>query len=324
MGDVEEAKAPNPQYDIAAWSSGVDAFTERVRRSKEDEPALAPTKMVRLDRVNPRFAYALFVEFISPKPNGFYTVIQQGAPADNMIWWDFFISTGPHLVDFMNGVNGMEAHVYSAPDGFDPERFVLASTQRYSARINARADSFERHLVFVNHYRSYRESLDWLKGEIEALDVSPPRFLGGYFENESEAEAKISSVKAFRDTALKFHVLAKNLLTTAAFACEALVSTLLRIGSLPPLRQDPETLLFPVLRSGFAQKLRVMHAYHAAVSKAHQPGRTGSQESASVDGHAEQVCPRGNVRACATRGCLLRWSFSALWRRDEGATRLLC
>ena len=232
-------------------------------RSKEDPKRSVPAKIVRLDKADPRLIYALLVEFIAARPNGFYTLVQDRLPVDNMVWWDFFLANEDHLIDISNGVNGMEAHLYSVPDGFDPERFLLASTSRHRERVNKRADSYERHEVFVNHYRSYRESLEWLRDEVAPLDLTIP-VVRGVFLSKAEAEAEIAEIDRFRETALRFHVLAKALLTNAAFMCEALVSTILRIRSLPPLKVDPEKLLFPVLRSSFTRKLEVLHAYTIA------------------------------------------------------------
>lgn len=259
MVEVEN-KTPNPRFDVAAWTSGIDAFKKRIAKSREDTGWAAPTAIVRLEKADPRLIYSLLVEFISPKPNGFFTVLQQGMPVDNMIWWDFLLACEDHLIAILNGVNGMEAHIFSVPDKFDPERFLLASTSRHRERVTKRAAAYERHLVFVNHYRSYRESLEWLRDEIIPLDVKVPVVRGGIVAAK-EAKAEFERIKRFRTTALRFHVLAKSLLTTAAFMCEALISTILRILSLRPLMQDPEKYLFPILRSGFTKKLEVLHAY---------------------------------------------------------------
>jgi hypothetical protein len=262
---ANEQENPDPRFDIAAWKDGFDLYAARAKQStKEDPSPMVPSKMLRLRRVDPRLAYALFVEFISPHPNGFYTQMLQGLPVDNPIWWDFFLGHEEYLIDISSGVNGMEAHIFSAPEGFEVERFLLASTAKYESRINARANAYERHEVWVNHYRSYRESLKWLRDEVSTLSDAIPEIRGGFFESHAELDTELKTLEDFQQRVIRFHVLAKSLLVNAAFMCEALVSTLLRIAALGPLKQDPETLLQPILRAPFTRKLQVLHAYTVA------------------------------------------------------------
>jgi hypothetical protein len=259
----------DPNYDIANWTCGRSRFYEDVLKKEKRQTAgsIRPgSGIVRLPRVQPHFAYALFADFISARPNGMFTflgLMEGTLPVDNMVWWDFLLAKDGYLLNVLSGVNGMECLAYSKPDKFDVTRFILENTQRYSDRVRSRLSSYEVHEVYTNHYRSYRTSIEWLKKEIETLDVTVPPFQGGLTMSKVDFETSRAALDKFGDNSLRFHVLAKSLLVNAAFTCEALVNTLIRIGSLYHIRRDAkrEDVLRPILRASMSVRISTLHAY---------------------------------------------------------------
>ncbi|MGH7285631.1 MAG: hypothetical protein ACRELY_29275, partial [Polyangiaceae bacterium] len=130
----------------------------------------------------------------------------------------------------------------------------------YHDLVHARIKGYERHEVFANQYQSYRLAVEWLKQEVEKIDTEIPTLPFGFVDDDSLARESLKRVEDFSAVSLKFHVLAKSLVVNAAFMCDALVSTLLRVGAQPPLRADLK-LLRPILRASFMQRLEVIHAY---------------------------------------------------------------
>lgn len=248
----------DPIFDIKSWTSGIEKLRERLK--PESNPGLKGTAVIRLDQLEPRLVYALLAEFISPTPNGIYTLLARGYPADNIVWWDFVLGVGAHLFTVHSGVNGLVVDAYSLPAGFDVALFFEQNIRKYRARVDARALTYERHEVYVNHFHSYRRCVDWLSTQVEAMKTEPPSFRGGIFETQADAERAMKEISAFTNNSIHYHVLSNALLVNSAFMCEALVSTLLRIGALPPLLREPKSLR-PLLRASFMQRVEVLHAY---------------------------------------------------------------
>lgn len=246
--------------DLAKWTSGVERMKERLRTM--GHPDGLKCDRVRLERVIPLNVYALLVEFIADQPNGILTFLMRDGskPAENVVWWDFVLATPNHLVAVHNGVDGLAADVHEAPAGFDIERFLVQNGERYRKRVEARVQTFERHEVYANQYYAYRHTAEWLRGELVALDASEPVLPGGVVSDDAVARREIIKLRSFGPIAMKHHVLAKSLVMNSAFTCEALVATLLRLGALPHLLQERQTLR-PLLRANFMQKLEVLHAY---------------------------------------------------------------
>ncbi|MGH7285710.1 MAG: hypothetical protein ACRELY_29680, partial [Polyangiaceae bacterium] len=125
--------------DMSAWADGAALFHKKFEASfatREKVPRYE--RRLQLREVKPLLVYSLMNEFVSPRPNGFYTFLGQGFPGDNLVWWDFFMSSGPHLIAILNGANGLEAQIYSEPEGFDVEKFLMNNIARYHDRVHAR------------------------------------------------------------------------------------------------------------------------------------------------------------------------------------------
>jgi len=246
--------------DISQWQDGVALFVERLKQWEQERKPLV-ARRERLAGVSPLKAYALLIEFIAPRPNGFMTFIgREQKPGDNLVWWDFLMRSPQHLVSVMSGVDGLIADVHVAPEEFSAERFLSRNCERHRARIEKRIRTFERHEVYANQYYSYRRTAEWLKTELAMTSDTVPSFRGGLREDDAASAQELEDVKAYSAVAVQFHVLAKSLVINSAFVCEALVSTLLRVGALRHLLRQPESLR-PLLRAPFMQRVEVLHAY---------------------------------------------------------------
>jgi hypothetical protein len=125
----DEEKAPDARYDVAAWMDGALAWANRIEKSTIEPKRAVPSQIVPLARTDPRFVYALLVEFIAPRPNGLMTRLQEGAPLENPVWFHSAARTGARQHDIIGAASLRND---DAATGFLPSRLCSFASAFWS------------------------------------------------------------------------------------------------------------------------------------------------------------------------------------------------
>jgi hypothetical protein len=228
--------------DITNWSAGLERLVDYFVKGKDDErPRPVSVSPIPIDA---KRVYGLLASKINADPNGFYTVRTHdgGKPMDQMIWWDFALQFDDVVVHLWQTPLLLEAHVFCAPEGFDLVAFLGQNIGRYAAEIDERIKSYERHTLFINHYKGYQKSIRYLWDEIQSLNLAEPFEPRSHVVSQQEIDRHNEEMSRFLTESLKLHALGKSLILSCAFGCDAFLNTLIRIGLRPPFKTHPETV----------------------------------------------------------------------------------
>lgn len=222
--------------DIKLWSPFVGS----------PESLLKCSHRVRLD-IQPIKVYALFQSAFGIYPNGPYTFLQgELLPLDSLIWWDFAISSGKNLIHIWRTNSLLEASFEMKSDDFDLSRFLKTNISKYGREVGRTIRSFEYHDLFINHFKCYEQTIEFLSSELEAISVVKPKPMGHIASEKQIAKFK-SELESFTKSAIRHHTVARALILNSAFCVEGLVHVLLTIA-----RTNADDL-------SFAEKLKQLH-----------------------------------------------------------------
>jgi hypothetical protein len=158
-------------YDISNWTQKPTKFFDYIGNRDKSKLKMEFVSPLSVDTVK---LYALLKSKISNQPNGFYTFVQQGLPLDNMIWWDFVLESDKGFIHIWRTTHVLEAMYYLEGESFDLNRFLHLNIAYKMEDIQSTIASFDKHTIYINHYKSYKDCVDYLWKEISKLDLEPP------------------------------------------------------------------------------------------------------------------------------------------------------
>jgi hypothetical protein len=245
----------NDFYKIEAWQESPKRFFKFL--SSKDKSKVKRVAPVDVDVIK---LYALLKLKISDQPNGFYSLLSVGRPLDNMIWWDFILESKKGFIQVWRTRHIIEA-IYEFDDGdFDLIKFFNENIDSHIKPILETTKKFEKHTVYINHYKSYKECVRSLWTQIRKIDLSAPTGPINHISNKGEVEAYNKEVKKFIKNSIKFHTLGKSLVLNSAFQIETFLNLLIRVGCTQELK-DFQEILDKYLRSEFMFRLRNLGFY---------------------------------------------------------------
>lgn len=233
-----ETKANNDYSDIQYWRNPAKKFYKSMSCSEKNET-------VRISPLNIDVLklYALLVCKVSHQPNGYFDLVKVRKPLDNPIWWDFVLECDKGFIQVWRTPFILEA-TYHFDGEFDLEAFFNTNIKRYIQEVETTINNFERHTIYINHYKSYRQCVETLWKEISEIDLTLPQEPQGHvIKKKDEMKNYTEEVKVFSANCIKYHALAKSLILNAAFKVESFLNLIIRIGSTPELRTYPDVLL---------------------------------------------------------------------------------
>lgn len=235
----------NYELDIKNWT---DCQTKQFEYSFPNKRKEAKfNQRISPLNIDPKPLYALLTKFISKKPNGYYTYMQKGLPLDNMIWWDFILTCGDSVIHVWKTCLMLEAGFYSDSKTINIEK--------YSKDINETLNSLEKHSVYLNHYKSYSQCVNFLWKEITQINLTPPKIPETHVVTPEMADNIGKTSSEYLKNSVKFHVLGKSLILNSAFMAEAFINTLIRIG-LDPQFYEFDSVFKNFMKSNFSDRLK--------------------------------------------------------------------
>lgn len=180
-----------------------------------------------------------------------------------LVWWDFVIECEIGFIHVWRTSQTLEAFVLVDETTFDLPAFFASNFKRYDKEIKDVIEKLEKVSVYLNHYDSYRMSVDYLWDEIRQLNLATPSVANAHFaKDHAEIEAIGQALSEFRDRSLKFHVLGKSLLLNASFMMDSFINLLIRVGAKRDLL-DNKSVLEMHLGSRFNDRLKHLEYYSA-------------------------------------------------------------
>jgi hypothetical protein len=256
------AERRQPSMDVRAWAPADREYHAQMQAAlekAEHSNLFTDARHLILD-VDAASVYSLLKVHISPRPNGIYTLLRDGKPLDNIVWWDFVLSYDQTILHVIRTAHVLEARVHD-PDpanlDFDPGEFLRHNLSALRPVVDAQLDECERHSIYLNHYESYRHCVEELWDELTALQLEPPRPPASHATSRAAADEYTTREKAFVSGSRRFHVLGKSLILHSAFMAEACLNTVFRIGAVPALRSS-EAAIKQLLRANFQEKLKLL------------------------------------------------------------------
>ena len=206
--------------------------------------------------------YSLFKGVLKLDPNGVYTFAQFGSlPMDNMFWWDFIIACDIGVIHIWRSISFVEImYRVDLPD-FDLDKFLNENLSNYSKEIDEAIESYDKHILYINHYESYSRCVEYLWDEVQKIDLKEPNIpdmmtIGDDFKVEEIAE----DIQRFVKNAVKFHALSKSLILNSAFMVDSFVNLLYRIGAKPDVKDNPK-ILIKALNAEFKERITNINFY---------------------------------------------------------------
>jgi len=244
-------------YDIKEWSNRPQKFYEYYIDKNKLQKSTIRVSPITINAVK---IYSLLKRMISKHPNGLYTQLQKGQPLDNMIWWDFVLESELGFIHIWRTSSIVEAmHSVTIPE-FDLNKFLQINIAKYAKNIEETKNSYDKHTVYINHYRSYKECVNYLRDEIKKLNLEIPDCPRIHVLKQSEIQTYTDNAQRFINESVKFHTLGKSLLLNAAFQIESFLNLIIRIGVTEDLKKYPD-ILNKHLKSSFSDKLKNLKFY---------------------------------------------------------------
>ncbi|WP_286971879.1 hypothetical protein [Flavobacterium sp. UBA4854] len=198
--------------------------------------------------------YSLFKCVGIDKPNGIYTTFKEGLPLDNLIWWDFVVENDKGFVHLVRTCKQLEVTFYHEDSNFNIHTFFQKNLEKYKDEINFQILKFEKHIVYINHYKSYLNSITDLIEEVRNINLDEPPLIKGHIATKQEIDVYLSGLKVYTSNLIAFHPKAKSLLLNTAFMIESFINIIIRIGAKKELL-NYEDVLKKYLNYSFKEKL---------------------------------------------------------------------
>jgi len=247
----------NKQFDISEWGDGKEELCKYEDR-KDPKPHKISSRFSPLN-IDSKPLYALLVHFISRKPNGFYTFLQGiSKPLDNFIWWDFILSCEDKVIHVWRTNLILEAQFCSNSEEIPVEDFFNKNIERHQEEINKTLASFEKHSVYINHFKSYSKCIEYLWDNINKIDLTVPEIPDTHLvKDKSSMNEQGKLLSGYLKASIKFHALGKSLILNSAFMVEAYINTLIRFG-LNPILNEYNSVTKMYLKSNFEERLKAL------------------------------------------------------------------
>lgn len=250
--------------DIIYWNKPPSKFLEDFQIRFKDENGKMPEIIDLRDLgIKPELLYALLKTKVIPFPNGIYTDLQVDKPIANLFWWDFILESDKGYIHFWRKQSHVELMYKVNIENFDIKKFIGKNIGKYKEEINIISNSFERHSIYINHYMSYKNSCDFLWGEIKNLNINSPEIVKN--ENILKGSSK-DLLEEFIQNNIKFHSLGKSLILNSAFMIESYLNLFIRITSKKEVRDFPDVQK-KFLNANFREKLKNLKFYSFALKE---------------------------------------------------------
>ena len=245
--------------DIEYWKDETSKFLENL-----SEKGKFKTEMKSALKIDAVKLYALLVTKISQQPNGFFALSKIKKPLDNPIWWDFVLECEKGFIQIWRTPFVIEAQ-YSFDGIFDLEVFFNSNIERYKNEIENTIKTFDRHTIYINHYQSYKQCVNTLWKEILEVKLDLPKAAVGHRTTKAEMDKYVSDLHIFKENSIKYHALAKSLVLNAAFKIESFLNLIIRIGSIPEVKNYPDVLT-RFTKQDFASRIKSIRFYTQILS----------------------------------------------------------
>ena len=148
----------------------------------------------------------------------------------------------------------------------------------YENEISDTIKKYEKHVLYINHYDSYKRITEELWNELQTIDISEPDLPDTIVVDEFDPDKIGPDVERFVKNSARFHAIAKSLVLNCAFMVEAYINILLRAGSYPHVKNN--SLIFKkALNHNIKEKIKTLDFYTYFISK---PIDFGSPEVQNV------------------------------------------
>jgi hypothetical protein len=242
-------------YDIKNWNLVPKMYLDRFEKKRTFK-----TKFVYDLSYNCVKVYSLFKSIGINIPNGIFTMVKNGLPLDNPIWWDFVVEHEHGFVHVVRTCKQLEANYYHKNDDFNIHTFFQENLNKYNDEIETQISKFEKHIVYINHYKSYSNSIEQLSNEIAKIDLSEPKIIKGHITTKEDIDLYTKDIDIYTNNLILFHPKAKSLLLNSAFMIESFINIIIRIGAKTELLNYPDTLK-KYLNYSFGDKLQNIKFY---------------------------------------------------------------
>ena len=242
-------------YDIKNWNLVPKMYFDHFQKKAKFKVKFVHDLNYKCVRV-----YALFKEIGINVPNGIFTMFKNGLPLDNPIWWDFVVEHKDGFVHVVRTCKQLEANYYHKNDEFNIHTFFHENLKKYNDEIEIQISKFEKHIVYINHYKSYLNSIEQLSDEIAKIDLSEPKIIKGHISTKEDIELYMKDLEVYTNNLILFHPKAKSLLLNSAFMVESLINLIIRIGAKRELLIYPDVLK-KFLNYSFNDKLQNIKFY---------------------------------------------------------------
>ncbi|WP_282160853.1 hypothetical protein [Ulvibacterium marinum] len=253
--NIQDDVKEKDYLDIESWREYPTKFFDFMLKKDKDEAQRISS--LNIDAVK---LYSLLKSKVSQKPNGFYDWVRVGLPLDSMIWWDFIMACDKGFIQVYRTAHVIEA-IYEVEEPFDLLAFFKENIKKYSKEVSETIQTFDKHTLYINHYKSYEECVNTLWKEIEGIDLTIPK---GPERHVSEKKQDLKKYKddiiKFSQNSIKYHALAKSLVLNAAFKMESFLNLIIRIGSTPEVKMHPD-ILSKFLRNDFTYRIKNLRFY---------------------------------------------------------------
>ncbi|MFT3934416.1 MAG: hypothetical protein QM726_12415 [Chitinophagaceae bacterium] len=244
-------------YDISTWANNPKKFFEYIANQGKSD---LKVEFIRPLKVDTAKLYALLKSKISQQPNGFYTFVQNGQPLDNIIWWDFALECDKGFIQVWRTNHIVEAIYHFDGGDFDVNKFLHTNITKYIDDVQKMIGTFDKHTVYTNHYKSYKDCVDYLWKEILKINLEPPASPETHVVEAHLHKHYFDNIQQFLNDSIKFHTLGKSLVLNAAFEIESFLNLVIRVGSTQELKKYPDVLK-KHLNNSFGDKLKNLKFY---------------------------------------------------------------
>jgi hypothetical protein len=263
----EQSQANNKEQppdleDISSWNNRplkfLEFMSEKNRKRKKSERA----EFADIDILN---LYSLLKITVSPEPNGFFSLVREGFPIDNMIWWDYVFESEKGFVHIWRTANLVEALYVVNDPTFNLGKFLENNIKKHIDKIQKTKKTYTKYISYINQYRSYKDCVEYLWKEISDIDISFPPDSITHLKTVKEAKGYPNRLRTFVDNSIRFHTLGKSLVLNAAFEIESFLNLIIRVGATEQLR-DYNDVLNKYLKTPFPDRLKNMKFYSQVIT----------------------------------------------------------
>ena len=248
-------------FNLRRWRTrkiSKEAFIPSQRKQKPKHTYIREIDAVRL--------YALIQGFIHSNPNGPFSAFGSEKPMDDLIWWDFVIESKVGYIHLIRSSSFLEAYFDVDLPEFDLESFLQFNLLFHDALISQTLSSYDEHILYINHFDSYKRITEFFWREIREVDISLPDSPDTMVIEGGQHKNLADEIQRFVSNAAKFHAFAKSLVLNSAFMIEAFINLLLH-ASLKREFVEDDYMLKKILKENFSEKIKSLHFYSLFFSK---------------------------------------------------------